>query len=451
MKYKVFLFLLVAYQLQAQTITGVFKNLKNTEIVLKGYDGFLQKELATTTTDSLGSFTLHYPKKYSGAAMLQPKGVNGLIVLLNNENYSMQWDNLQDFNTLQFTNSPENEAFAQVIALAQETEPKLSGLKYLLGQYQNQSNEQAWIAQEIARQESKFPSFLQTLPTSSYAAYYLKIRKLISDFPSTANRYIERMPQHEIDFANLNFNDDKLWSSGLLTELLDGFYQLMESHLDIPQVVAHCNTATDAWIKSLASNPTRQQAVAEHCFKLLEKRSLFGAAEHLAKAMLNQTHCQLDQSSIHLFEQYRKMAIGNTAADIVLENKDGKAKKTTLKSINSTFKLVVFGASWCPNCQNDYPTLVNKYKNLKEKFDLEVVYISIDTDKKIADDFYKEAPFTVFCDTKGWNTSAARDYHVFATPTYILMDKNLKIRAKIQSPEHLEAWLEANKLATTTK
>ncbi len=84
------------------------------------------------------------------------------------------------------------------------------------------------------------------------------------------------------------------------------------------------------------------------------------------------------------------------------------------------------------------------YKKLKEKHDLEVVYVSIDTDKNVFEEYYKETPFIIFCDTKGWETQAAKDYHVFATPTYILLDKELKILSKIQSPEHLEAWLQAN-------
>ena len=115
-----------------------------------------------------------------------------------------------------------------------------------------------------------------------------------------------------------------------------------------------------------------------------------------------------------------------------------------LKNLKNNYKLVAFGASWCPNCQNDYPSLIGMYKKLKEKHDLEVVYVSIDTDKKVFEEYYKEAPFITFCDTKGWETQAAKDYHVFATPTYILLDKELKILSKIQSPEHLEAWLQAN-------
>ena len=64
--------------------------------------------------------------------------------------------------------------------------------------------------------------------------------------------------------------------------------------------------------------------------------------------------------------------------------------------------------------------------------------------KKAFDDYYKDAPFVTVFDGKGWETQAAKDYHVFATPTYILLDQELKILAKIQSPEHLEAWLQAN-------
>jgi thiol-disulfide isomerase/thioredoxin len=428
-------------QVNAQNITGNFKSLKNSKIVLKGYDGFAETELAQTTSDSLGNFTLHYPKNYTGAAMLQPKGASSLIILLHHENYQMQWNDLQDFKTLQFTNSPENEAFAQIIALNQETEPKLSGLKYLLPQYAKQPKAYKWIQKEIAYQENRFPNFIKTLPVNSYASYYLQIRKLITDFPQTANRYIERMPQHEIDFKNINFNEDKLWTSGLLAELCNGFYQLMESHLDLEKVTEHCNLATDAWIKNLASNPTKQQAVAEHCFKWLEKRSLFKAAEHLALAMLNQSNCQLSEKSTNLFEQYRKMAVGNMAPDIELNVE--KLKVKSLKHIDAQYKLVVFGASWCPNCQTDYPKLKEKYTSLKANYDVEMVYISIDTDKMAFENYYKDAPFITYCDAKGWETQAAKDYYVFATPTYLLLDKELKILAKLNNPEHLQAWLEA--------
>lgn len=94
--------------------------------------------------------------------------------------------------------------------------------------------------------------------------------------------------------------------------------------------------------------------------------------------------------------------------------------------------------------QTDFPKWKENYAALKEKYDLEIVYISIDTDKSAFEEYYKEAPFVTFCDYKGWETQAAKVYYVFATLTYFLLNKEFKIVAKIKSPEHLQAWLEAN-------
>ena len=439
MKKGLFIVLLIAQSMVAQTISGNFPELKAAQVLLRGYNGFQEHELATTTTDSAGNFTLTYPKEYVGAALLQIKNSKSIIVLLNHENFSMSWSNLQDINTLQFANSIENEAFTKGITLNQEIESKLTGLKFLLPQYKTTSKQHKWLQQEIRQQTQRFQNHLNQLPKTSYARYYLKIRKLITDMPLTANRYIERMPKHEEDFKNLNFSEDYLWHSGLLNELFDGFYQLMESHIEVEKVTQHANLATDEWVKNLATQPTKQQDVAEHCFKWLEKRSLFAAAEHLAKAMLNQTNCQIDQKRTNLFEQYRKLAIGNPAPNIQLNNNQW------LSTLNSNYILVAFGASWCPNCQTDYPKLNQGYKNLKDTYGLEIVYISIDTDKNAFETYYKDALFITHCDTQGWETQAAKDYHIFATPTYILLDKNLKIVAKINTPEHLEAWLQAHK------
>ena len=279
-KKSIIILLLITHSIVSQTIQGTFPQAKNTKIVLKGFEGFTEKELTKTTTDSLGNFTLVYPKTYQGAALLQIQNASSVIVLLNHENFEMRWQNLQDFTTLKFINSPENDAFAKGNTIDQEAELKLHGLKFLLPQYKNLAPQQQWLTAEITNQEMQFSNFLNQLSKDSYAKYYLKIRKMITDFPQTANRYIERMPQHEIDFKNINFNEEQLWTSGLLADLCNGFYQLMESHIDSDKVTEHCNQATDAWIKSLSNNPTRQQVVAEHGFKWLEKRSLLPAADH---------------------------------------------------------------------------------------------------------------------------------------------------------------------------
>ena len=103
MKIIIVLITLITQGLTAQTIQGTFPQAKNTEVVVKSFIGFNEKDLAKTTTDSLGNYSLAYPKNYKGAALLQINNSKSLIVLLNNENFNIQWQNWQDFKTLKFT------------------------------------------------------------------------------------------------------------------------------------------------------------------------------------------------------------------------------------------------------------------------------------------------------------------------------------------------------------
>ena len=109
-----------------------------------------------------------------------------------------------------------------------------------------------------------------------------------------------------------------------------------------------------------------------------------------------------------------------------------------VSSSNGTF---IFGSSWCPNCQDDYPVLLENYQKLKDAFDMEIIYVSLDNDRKAFTDFYKDAPFIMVFGGNKWDTKAAKDYCVFATPTMFLLDENLKIIQKPQGIAEAENWL----------
>jgi len=430
MKHSIFVILLFFSALgyaQIQTIKGSFPQLKGNEVLLKGYDGFNEKELSKTQCDSMGRFSLTYPMSYTGAAMLQIKDAKSVTLLLNKESFDIQWSNMEDYNTLSFAHSTENDALSKGIEVHQQAEQKLAGLNYLLPLYKMQAEKYQWLTQEIAVHEKLFQQYIDNLPATSYAAYYLKTRKFVTDMGQSAKKDNGRTVQHEAYFKTLNFNDNRLWHSGLASELLAGIYQLLATSEDTNKSLTHINAATDSWIKSLSTNTLKQQEVAEFCFKMLEQRNLVGSSEYIAKAMLNQSDCQMDEKRTNLFEQYRKMALGSTAPDIELTN------GLKLSKINKKYKLVVFGASECPNCKSDYPSLSGYYRNTKDKYDIEFVYISLDTDSKKFDEFYKEAPFITYCDTKGWESKAVKDYYIFATPSYFLLNKELKIIAKIKN------------------
>ena len=255
----VFLLFLFSYGATAQSlycISVVFPQVSEKEVVLKGF-GF-QKDfvLATVKTDAKGSFVLKYPARYTGAALLEIKDVKSVIVLLNKENFQTQWDKLEEFKTLIFQKSAENDAFAKGLTLYQEAESKRAGLSYLLPLYAQDEKKGAFITQEIELQKQAMSIFFASLPPDLYAIYYFKLRKFIAGIPQTASRYIERMSEHEAAFKCTNFADKRLLHSGLYVELLNTYVVLMESFSD--HVYAHMNPSTDALIASLKKAPQLQ-------------------------------------------------------------------------------------------------------------------------------------------------------------------------------------------------
>lgn len=419
-----------------QNLKGTIKDAKNKEIVLKGFYGLEATDLAKTQSDSLGNFELNYPNNYTGAGLVQIKDSKGFIVLLNHEKPTIKCENSNELSTLRIVNSKENESFQTAIQIYQETEQKLAALNYLLPLYSKNKEKQNWLQKEIATNVGAFETYLSHLPKECYAKHYLKLRKLLAEIDKTSKQYPEQFSKLEVAFNSIDFNDQSVIHSGLISEIITNYFSLLENNLQLPAnnelINSQFKSGISAIVNALAKNTLLQEKVAQYLFKNFEKRNLNSAAEFLALQMLNQSNCQLSSKSTQLFEQYRKLAVGTIAPDIDL----GKGK--LLSTINNHFKLIVFGASTCPNCQTDYPSLIGKYNELKNKYSLEIVYISLDTDKTTYETFYKESPFITYCDFKGWETQAAKDYYVNSTPTYILVNNDLKIIMKLKSPQDLE-------------
>lgn len=418
------------------TIKGHFEDTANREIVLKGYTSEADLILSKSNTDNNGNFSIDYPADYVGAALLDVDKGKKLIVLLNHENFEIQWDDLNTTKSIKFTNSIENTTFDYGMSLYQNTNEKKAGISYLLPYYANDNAKSTFFKNELMQLNQAIPDYLNGLSDQLYASFYLKIRVLMADLSLSIKRNPQRIPELEQVFNQLDFADNRLIHSGLYYELLETYLVAIEYYGD--KAAQHLNQSTDKILVSLKSKPELKQNVAEYLFNLFEKRSLFGCSEHIALTMLNDDTCQLNDKHKALFEQYRKMANGKTAPNIeLLADKTGN-----LNNLKSNYKLVVFGASWCSKCVEEIPKLKAFYSDWKKKNNLEIIFVSLDTDKNEYANFIKDFPWLSSCDFKGWETKAARDYCVFATPTMYLLDANNTIKIKPISADQVNAWLD---------
>ena len=249
-------------------------------------------------------------------------------------------------------------------------------------------------------------------------------------------------------FRNINFSDPQLYSSGLVFSIIERqFWALQKSGLDDATKLKELNTSVDIILDSVKKNEKLYNDLTKYLFQYFEKYSLFTASEYIALKALNQKEVILNSALVNKLESYRKMRVGNIAPNFELVGdvfKNGVAVKNTIRlaDINTKYKIVIFGGSWCNQCKSEMIQLLPRYNNWKSK-GLEVVFISLDTDKKEFENFTAPFPFYSACDYKKWETQAAKDYYVSSSPTIFLLDSNNKIILRPPTVASLDSWLDS--------
>lgn len=425
-------------------IKGNFSTAKETEIRLMGFLGTKDTLLAQSITDASGKFQLQYQKKYNGAASLQVKETTNLIVLLNNENFEITWPDFKDFNSVKFTNSKENESFQQAYTLNTDVQKKLAGLNYLLPLYKNNINKKKWIAKleyEISNENSRIEDYQKILLNTMYFKGYLNFRIVLQKLQKENKTKAEEI-EVENSFLAIDFNDVNLFYSGLTKELFDAYIKQLFTLQNEMLIVTKLNAFSDVLKKSIQGNTKVLNQYSEYLIKEYEKFGLVNCAEHLAMSLLNDNKCLIDSKTLPILEQYKKMTIGNKAADILFSN---GLKYAKLSELPAKFKIVLFGASWCEACKNEIPQFKDYAKTFKTKYDAEIVFISIDTDKEKHDVFVKDLPFINSCDYQGWESPNVKNYYIFSTPSIYVLDVENKIVAKPMNAIDTAKWLYENR------
>lgn len=310
-----------------------------------------------------------------------------------------------------------------------------------------QKEPQNAIEREIQRINIEDKDFLRNLDPESYVSWYLPTRKLVSSVSNVAQYKTEEIPSTLAAFRKLDYTDNRLYKSGLYKDIIDNQYWLLENMgQPLDTVFKEMNISTDYLIANLSKNEEKFNEITNYLFDLLERHSLFQASEYLALTALTQNSCTLNDDFARQLETYRAMKKGNTAPDIMFTGdifRNGTAIKTPtrLSEIEAAYTVVVFGAGWCPKCVEELSQIPQLYEKWKSK-GVEVVFVSLDTDKESFEIFTKSFPFISLCDYKKWETQTAQDYYVFATPTMFLLDTDLKIVLRPNSVKQIDAWVD---------
>lgn len=460
MKYKFLLiltlFIIVFLKLTAQnTIGGNFSSIKGQTIRLMGYRGADVYSIDSSQVDSQGNFELRYSDANQGMGYLLSSENNPYMVVLEKGKVQLTGKTPSDATTIVINSGEQNKLFVQYALAHSKREQALSAWMYLKKLYESDTlfnNEYAIkfsITKEIDHLNKSDNDFLKVLPPKSFMYWYLPVRKLISDVQAVVCTRPQEIPATIKDFRSINYANPQLYTSGLFSEILESqFWLIQNCGLDQAAIVREMNTSVDYILASVGKNEKLYNDFTSYLFQNFEKYNLFDASARLALKALNQKEVILNNSLSFKLESYRKMKVGNTAPEIefngdVYVYKELVNNIQRLSDIKSKYKLVVFGGSWCPQCKSETIQLIMRYNKWKAK-EVEVVMVSLDTDKKAFEEFASDFPYTLVCDYKKWDTQAAKDYYVSSSPTLFLLDSNNKIILRPASVPVLDSWLESN-------
>jgi len=453
---KSLLFLLLSFSIftfSQNKLTGSFPALANQTIRLVGFNGFDIYPVDSVKASAEGAFSLHYAPQDYGMAYLASPDNKSFIVVLANESMQFSGESFAAPETIRIRGSRENEWFGRYATEHPRREQALSAWDYLEKIYQKDSlfAVNARPKKEIERERNRIKDedrlFLAGLPSTSYVSWYLPVRKLVSSAGTVAQYRTDELPATIEAFRALDYTDARIYKSGLLREALEAHFWLIEnSGRSLDSVYVEMNKSIDRMMPTLITDERKFNEITDFLFKLLEKRSLFGASEYLALKVLNEQSCTLNNDLAAQLESYRAMKKGNVAPDIDFEieltnNTNQSPKPARLSDLRSAYTLVVFGASWCPSCQSELSQLSALYPNWKQ-LGVEVLFVSLDEKPDEFRNFARNFLFISYCDYNKWKSPAVIDYHVFATPTLYLLDANRKIILRPTSVRQMDAWVD---------
>ncbi|MBN1415390.1 MAG: redoxin domain-containing protein [Bacteroidales bacterium] len=241
----------------------------------------------------------------------------------------------------------------------------------------------------------------------------------------TRQAYIK---QHYFD--ELDFTDENLINSNAYTRSLIQYLMLYrDPALSRDELEKEFMKAVDIILSHVNKNPVVYDFLLNYLMEGFERLKLENVLKYVADNYLN-TVCTTDNSATlkRRLEGYSKLAVGETAPDIIIPDQQNQEIK--LSAIHHAYTLVVFWSSSCPSCEELLPKIKKWYSS--KTIDLEILAVSIDT---LASDWIKAVESGGYnwlngCDLKEWDGQAAQDYFLYATPSMFLLDRNRKILAK---------------------
>ncbi|WP_445758086.1 TlpA family protein disulfide reductase [Polaribacter sp.] len=339
-----------------------------------------------------------------------------------------------------FTQSKENQNWYSYQNQSQLQLQKIIALQQALAGYPNATDKivaqlQTAVTQEQQNYHKQEATFLKN-NGNTWAAHMVQNKAVYFTNPKDDWR-LQDLAVRDHYWDNVDAGNPVLINSPLYTELILEYlkyYMNPEMNFSEEGMNEGFISSVDTIMQKFSANEETKKFAVQYLqlgFKELGNEKVLQHIDEKYQKLLAQCQDETDKTA---FEKrmagYAAMKEGMQAPNITFSDNG------TLYDLPSGKTIVVFWASWCPNCMEEMPK-VNAWA--KENPNIKVVAISLDEDQAAYETTIQQFP-NIFhhTDLKKWEGKAVNDYFVYGTPTFIVLDKDKKIVGKFASFEGVE-------------
>ncbi|MCK5765025.1 MAG: redoxin domain-containing protein [Bacteroidales bacterium] len=428
-------------------VEGTISGYLNKNLILLEYFGDKHIFIDSTGTDDSGWFSFELRKD-------APAGLYSLAIdnsplfnfIFNTENIILKFEP-DGFSPPEFIQSVENLIYYDYLAQSAQYDQKAGMLIDILQYYPKTDSFYLFTGEHFENLQAAHREYtdriIQAYPATLVSHIVRSDRPVVIPKDMIWDDYLSFNQSHYFD--DVDFGDTSLINTNVFTaKAIDylGFYSINSQNKELQEQVFI--RAVDTVLLKAMENGKVYDFLMQYLIEGFEMYGFDRVISHIAENYEPANICVNEDRKSELqkrMENLRKLAIGNIAPDIVIENAQGE--KLNLAGIDSELTVILFWASWCPHCNQMIPGLKRLYQE-GDVPDFEILAISIDTS---ATDYMQalavqQTAWINYAELNGWDSKAVVDYSIYATPTMFILDRNRKILGRPVSVSDLRYELE---------
>jgi thiol-disulfide isomerase/thioredoxin len=433
-------------------------DIRDSSVYLAYHFGDKQYIKDTITLDNKGSGV------FSGKELL-PQGIYLVVLpgkkyfevlISENQKFSISCNYKDYFNSLKFSNSPENTKFVDYEKKWSLMQEKASNLGKRIKENRGNSDSLRILKEDQDIQSKDMKLYLtNVVADNGNNLLSILVKSIIpidvpvfpepsgSDNADSVKWVMNYNYNKDHYFDNIDFSDERLLRTPILQARLDEFFKnvLIQSadsiNRQIDKLLVKCqkNYKMYQFISVYLFNHFRESEIMGHdavMVKIADEIYLSGKADWVSKQFIDDLRKQV--------ELLRHNLIGMKGENLVMNSYKGTY--VDLYDIEKEFTILYFWEPNCGHCQESTPKLKNYYDKAKNE-GVEVFTVCTTTDKDAWSKYIEEHELNWI---NGWDPERLTHfdyfYNVQSTPTIYILDRNKKIIAKRLSVEDIPSFID---------